>query len=99
MHVIGGSEWLDRQGSKCVRGASLLKLERKRWIPQRLEERVGIFAIEVAGFSVLDNHLHVLVYWDAKAPRHWSKEQVLRRWAHDRAAVQTSETQGGGLRV
>jgi hypothetical protein len=58
-----------------------LELERKQWIRQRLEELVGIFAIDVASFSVLDNHLHVLVYLDVGAPRRWSKTQVLERWA------------------
>jgi len=67
--------------SKCVRGATLLELERKAWIRRRLEELVGIFAIEVASFSVLDNHLHLLLYLDTGAPRRWSKAQVLQRWA------------------
>lgn len=67
--------------SKCVRGASLLKLERKRWIQNRLEELVDIFAIDVASFCVMDNHLHVLTHLDVKRPRGWSKAEVLRRWA------------------
>ena len=67
--------------SKCVRGASLLKLERKRWIQDRLSELVDIFAIDVASFSVMDNHLHVLTHLDVKRSKSWSKEEVLRRWA------------------
>ena len=34
---------------------------RKDWIEKRLEELAEIFAISVGGFSILDNHLHVLV--------------------------------------
>lgn len=67
--------------SKCVRGERLLNLERKRWIEKRLAELVEIFAIDVGAFSVLDNHLHVLTHLDIKAPRKWSKAEVLRRWA------------------
>jgi hypothetical protein len=35
--------------------------DRKLWIDNRLEELAGIFSIAVGGFSVTDNHLHVLV--------------------------------------
>ena len=34
---------------------------RKQWIEDRLEELAGIFAVSVAGFAVLDNHLRVIV--------------------------------------
>ena len=54
-HVISGT----------VRGALLLGEGgegRKQWIENRLEELASIFAIEVAGFAVLDSHLHVLVH-------------------------------------
>jgi hypothetical protein len=42
--------------SRCVRGTDLLSDERKLWIQQRLEELVGIFAIDVAGFSRTETH-------------------------------------------
>jgi hypothetical protein len=52
--------------TRCVRRAFLLgecrgKLDRKQWIEQRLQELSEIFAVSVGGFSVMDNHLHVLV--------------------------------------
>ena len=34
----------------------------------------------VGGFSVLDNHLHVLVRLDPEAVQGWSDEDVVRRW-------------------
>ncbi len=46
--------------SKTVRGAFLLaegKTDRKQWIEDRLQELANVFAIEVAGFAILDNHL------------------------------------------
>ena len=70
--------------SHTVRGAFLLQSaseHRKRWIQQRLEELVAIFSLEVAGFAVLDTHLHLLVYIDLKRAKRWSKRDVLRRWA------------------
>ncbi len=35
--------------------------DRKRWIDNRLQELAGIFSIVVFGFSVLDNHVQLLV--------------------------------------
>jgi hypothetical protein len=69
--------------SKCVRGAFLLKegqLHRKDWIEQRLHELTRLFTVDVAGFSILDNHLHVLVRLDPKRAEDWSPEEVVRRW-------------------
>jgi hypothetical protein len=53
--------------SRCVRRAFLLgegPEDRKKWVENRLEELADIFAIAVGGFSVMDNHLHVLVRLD-----------------------------------
>ncbi len=55
--------------TRCVRRAFLLgegETDRKQWIENRLEELAEIFSVAVAGFSVLDNHLHVLVRLDAE---------------------------------
>ena len=38
--------------------------DRKSWIEKRLEELAEIFAVSVAGFAILDNHLHLLVRLD-----------------------------------
>ena len=69
--------------TRCVRRAFLLGEEatnRKEWIEHRLEELAEIFAIAVGGFSVMDNHLHVLVRLDPDTAAAWSDEQVVRRW-------------------
>src|SRR6266853_578523 len=50
--------------SRCVRRAFLLgegTVDRKQWIENRLRELADVFAVSIGGFSVLDNHLHVLV--------------------------------------
>jgi Transposase IS200 like len=69
--------------TRCVRRAFLLgegQDDRKAWIEQRLQELAQIFAVAVGGFSVMDNHLHVLLRIDPDAAKDWSDEEVVRRW-------------------
>ncbi len=61
--------------TRCVRRAFLLGEgpagNRKQWIENRLEELAEIFAVAVVGFSVMDNHLHVLVRLDPDIATGW----------------------------
>jgi REP element-mobilizing transposase RayT len=69
--------------SRCVRRAFLCGEgfeHRKQWIEDRLEVLAGCFAVSVCGFSVMDNHLHVLVRLDEVDAKGWSAEEVIRRW-------------------
>ena len=69
--------------TRCVRRAFLLgegPSDRKVWIENRLRELAEIFGVAVGGFSVLDNHLHVLVRLDPEVAQGWSDEEVVRRW-------------------
>ena len=69
--------------TRCVRRAFLLgdpEFDRKGWIDQRLKELAEIFAVSVAAFSVMDNHLHILVRLDPDVGGGWSDEEVVRRW-------------------
>ena len=69
--------------TRCVRRAFLLgegDQNRKDWIENRLEELAEIFAVAVGGFSVMDNHLHVLLRLDPDLAQAWSDEEVVRRW-------------------
>ncbi len=69
--------------TRCVRRACLLgegPIDRKEWIERRLQELSEIFAVAVGGFSVLDNHLHLLVRLDPNVANGWSDEEVVRRW-------------------
>jgi REP element-mobilizing transposase RayT len=69
--------------TRCVRRAFLLAEgpeNRREWIERRLEELAEIFAVSVGGFSVMDNHLHVLVRLDPDTATGWSDEDVVRRW-------------------
>jgi hypothetical protein len=69
--------------TRCVRKAFLLgegDHNRKEWLENRLEELAGIFAVAVGGFSIINNHLHVLLRLDPEVARAWSDEEVVRRW-------------------
>jgi hypothetical protein len=70
--------------SRCVRGARLLGenglSNRKAWLEKRMEFLSQFFAISVLGFSVLDNHLHIVLRLDPDVARDWSDEEVARRW-------------------
>ena len=69
--------------TRCVRRAFLLSeapFDRKEWIELRLQELAGIFSVSVGGFSIMDNHLHVLVRLDPDVSDAWSDEEVVLRW-------------------
>ena len=69
--------------SRCVRRALLCgdgHSHRKQWIEDRLRELAGIFAIDVCGFAIMDNHLHVLLHLNLPLAQAWSAEDVARRW-------------------
>jgi REP element-mobilizing transposase RayT len=68
--------------SRCVRKAFLLgegDYNRKDWLENRLEELAEIFAVAVGGFSVMDNHLHVLLRLDPEVAQEWSDLEVVQR--------------------
>jgi hypothetical protein len=70
--------------SRCCRRLPLLgsgMTDRKAWLQNRIQELTDVFAISVAGFSVLDNHLHLLIRLDPERALDWSEEEVARRWA------------------
>jgi hypothetical protein len=69
--------------TRCVRRAFLLgegpdNRDRKLWIEKRLAELAQIFSVAVGGFSVMDNHLHVLVRLDPEVAGGWSDEEFVR---------------------
>ena len=69
--------------SKCVRGAHLcggIYEHRKVWLEKRLEFLASQFAVSVASFVIMDNHLHVLVRLDPENVDKWSDEEVAKRW-------------------
>ena len=84
-HLVDASvtRWYHRV-TRCVRRAFLLRegiLDRKGWIEHRLQELAQVFSVAVAGFAILDNHLHVLVRLDPGVAKQWSDEDVVRQGA------------------
>ena len=69
--------------SRCVRRAFLCGEghgHRKQWIEDRLQELAGIFAIDVCGFSIMDNHLHVLLRLAPARAQAMSDLEVAEKW-------------------
>ena len=53
---------------------------RKQWVRDRMEELAGIFGVEVLGFAVMCNHLHIVARTRPDIVRGWSDEEVALRW-------------------
>jgi hypothetical protein len=49
-------------------------------IENRIKELAETFAVGIGGFSVMDNHLHLLLRLDPNSAQGWSDEEVVRRW-------------------
>lgn len=75
--------------SRCVRRAFLCGFDRftgknhdhrKQWIVDRMKLLVGLFAIEVYAYAVMDNHMHLVIKNFTKTAFSWSPEEIARRW-------------------
>lgn len=75
--------------NRCVRRTFLCGVDedtgkdyshRKEWIRKRLEELAGIFGVEVLGFAVMSNHMHVIVRTRPDVVKQWSDLEVAERW-------------------
>lgn len=74
---------------RCVRRAFLCGRDaltgqdfehRREWIQQRLEFLAGEFGLDVLSFSILSNHLHVILRNRPDVVRGWTDDEVSRRW-------------------
>ncbi len=75
--------------NRCVRRAFLCGYDaesgrsfehRREWIQDRLEFLAGAMGIDVMGFSVMSNHVHVVLRNRPDLVKHWSNDDVRRRW-------------------
>ena len=75
--------------NRCVRRTFLCGIDentgrdfshRKDWIRDRLEVLAGIFAIDIMGFAVLSNHMHVVARTRPDLVKTWSDDEVAVRW-------------------
>jgi REP element-mobilizing transposase RayT len=53
---------------------------RKEWIQARLETLAGIFAVDLLGFNLMSNHIHLLLRNRPDLGAAWSDEEVALRW-------------------
>ena len=75
--------------ARCVRRAFLCGIDpytekdyshRKEWILDRMRELAGLFAIEVCGYSVMSNHLHLVLRNRPDIAEQWSADEIALRW-------------------
>lgn len=74
---------------RCVRRAFLCGKDpvtgrdyehRKEWIRSRLQFLAGQFAIDILDYSVMGNHVRVVVRNRPDIVRSWADEEIARRW-------------------
>lgn len=74
---------------RCVRKAELCGEDketgrcfkhRKAWIQSRLVYQTGVFAIEVQGYAIMDNHLHTIIRLVPDVADAWTPLEVASRW-------------------
>ena len=53
---------------------------RRSWIESLLFELAAAFAIDVAAFAVMSNHLHVVLRIDIEIANRWTDREVLEQW-------------------
>lgn len=53
---------------------------RRAWVESLLFELEAVFAIDVAAFAVMSNHLHVVLRVDIDSTNRWTDREVLEQW-------------------
>lgn len=75
--------------TRCVRRAFLCGTDRysgenfdhrKRWLESRLMFLADVFAINLAAYTIMSNHYHVVLRINAKLAESLSDEAVVDRW-------------------
>ena len=53
---------------------------RRQWIQDRMQFLAGQFGVDVLGFSIMSNHIHIVIRNRPDIVQGWSDIQVARRW-------------------
>ncbi len=89
IYVIEGEEGVYHCISRCVRRSFLCGYDplsgrdfshRKKWILDRLKQLAGIFAIDVCGYAIMENHVHSILRTRPDILESWSDLDVAARW-------------------
>lgn len=75
--------------NRCIRQALLFGFDpvtqidnshRKLWFQSRLALLSSAMGIDLLGFCVMSNHIHVILRTQPELAREWSPQEVVRRW-------------------
>ena len=75
--------------SRCVRRSFLCGSDtfsgknfehRRQWIADRLTLLASAFSIEIASYSIMSNHYHLVLCIDSDAAKQWNTRAVLEHW-------------------
>jgi hypothetical protein len=75
--------------ARCVRRAFLCGVDtttgkdhehRKEWIRERLQKLASIFAIDICGYAIMSNHLHVILRGRPDLVQTWTDQEVALHW-------------------
>ncbi|WP_299083644.1 transposase [uncultured Paraglaciecola sp.] len=75
--------------SRCVRRSFLCGVDnysgqsyehRRGWVEEQMLFLSTVFAIDICAYSVMSNHVHVVLYVDVKQAQSWSDMEVVTRW-------------------
>ncbi len=87
--VIEGEDNMYHCISRCVRKCFLCGKDfkdnkdyehRKKWVQDRLKKLSEIFCIDILGFAIMSNHLHILLKVNHKKIKLLDDEDIVTRW-------------------
>ena len=76
--------------ARCVRHAFLCGHDqqsgksyehRREWIEARLRLLSSLFTIDIAAYTIMSNHYHIVVKLDPSQANRWSEREVANRWS------------------
>jgi REP element-mobilizing transposase RayT len=70
--------------SRCVRKAFLCGdgfEHRREWIERRLKLLASTFAVDLAAYAILSNHLHIVIKPKPAVAKAWTPRQVVTAWS------------------
>ena len=53
---------------------------RRGWVEQQILKLTEVFAIDVAAYAVMSNHLHIVLHIDIETVNAWTDKQVVVQW-------------------
>ena len=76
--------------NRCVRRAYLCGEDkhtgqnyehRREWIADKIKSLSDLFAIDIAAYSVMNNHYHIVLRVDKNMTEQWTQKAVIKRWS------------------